>query len=317
MADVKGSLLVTVDGMEVANIEESQRDKAIRDFYEMKFHAERCHDCFYALSDLFSHTFSFGNFYTGFLFKSWPAFHADRTLSCISQNTYQLILSFSQCLKLPSLESEEAFQEKEKPLAHSGYSNPQNYHDFVSCKKDWEEWHKRWYTAHPQDIDWSSASNSLFPRQDLIRDILRREILLKFCESCSRDEALLKLNEIKDDEVANVFHEQVMKHQGDRIEGYAFGIGEEICLSNYYSYEPELSDMERQFAKSMRAVYSLINKNGVIQFVSIDFKHGMFEFHDENGTHIGEFRFDGTYNSTPEKDHSLKCIDEWRRKLGK
>ena len=33
-----------------------------------------------------------------------------------------------------------------------------------------------------------------------------------------------------------------------------------------------------------------------MQFISIDFGHGMFEFHDENGEHQGEFRFDGSQN---------------------
>lgn len=109
MAAVKGSLLVTAEGMELAHVADVSRDQAVGDFHRMKTEAERQHDRFYALIDLYSHQFSYGDFYTGLLFRPWPDFHADHILSSISQKTFQLLQSFSQCIMLPSIENEAVF----------------------------------------------------------------------------------------------------------------------------------------------------------------------------------------------------------------
>lgn len=101
------------------------------------------------------------------------------------------------------------------------------------------------------------------------------------------------------------------------MEAYASKIGGEICRYNYYTYEKELSNLERQYAKSLREIYSIVNRNGNLQFISIDFGHGMFESHDENGKHQGEFRFDGcTSNKGSSANHDLKCVSQWRKKRG-
>lgn len=318
MAKVNGSLLLTVEGMELAHVEERNRDTVVADFHRMKMRAERQHDRFYALKDLFSHRFSYGDFYSDFLFRPWQEFHSDKILSCISQNTHQLIQSFSQCIMLEPLGCEAELRGKEEPHAHTGYCNPQGYEDFVGNKKDWEEWHRRWYCCNPQMIDWSKTENDWLPRQDLIIEILKRELLTRFIEDGNNHEdAKRKLAQISDDSIVHEFHKQVMAHKGSNLEGYALQVGDEICLCNYYKYEAVLSDMERQYAKSLRAIYSVVNRYGRTQFISIDFGHGMFEFHDENGNHLGEFRFDGTRNSAAEANHSLKSIYQWRKQIGR
>ena len=314
MVAIKGSLLVTVEGMELAHVPVVSRDDAVVEFHRMKTEADRQHDRFYALSELFSHQFSYGDFYSGLLYRSWPDFHADQVLASISQKTYQLIHSFSQCIMLPPLGSEVNFIQKEKPHAHTGYCNPQGYKDYVGCMSAWENWHREWYTAHPQDLDWSAAQNDWLPRQDLILKILKRELEAKFIEDGLKpEEAKQKVNAIADKDIVHEFHGKVMGRKGDALEGYASRIGGEICRCNYYTYEPELSDMERQYAKSIREIYSITNRNGRLQFISIDFGHGMFEFHDEKGDHQGEFRFDGVLNAGIEFDHGFKCIDKWRK----
>lgn len=316
MTTVKGSLLVTAERMELSYVPDVNRDKAVGDFHRMKTEAERRHDRFYALPEIFSHQFSYGDFYSGLLYRAWPEFHADQVLASISQKTHQLIQSFSQCIKLPTIGSEADFQQKEQPHAYAGYCNPKGCGDFVGDIPTWEVWHRNWYTAHPQEIDWSTATNDWFPRQDLILDILKRELQVKFeQEGLMSEEAKRKVNVISDGNVIHEFHEKVMKHKGDALEGYASQIGGEICRCNYYTYEAELSDMERQYAKSMREIYSVVNKDGKEQFISIDFGHGMFEFHDENGDHIGEYRFDGSLNSGAEVDHGLKSLAQWRKKM--
>ena len=318
MAAVKGSLLVTAEGMELVHVADDSRDQAVGDFHRMKTEAERHHDQFYALMDLFSHQFSYGDFYTGLLYRPWQDFHSDPILSSISQKTHQLLQSFSQCIMLPSLGSEADFIEKEQPHAHTGYCNPQNYEDFVGCVSAWEVWHRDWYTAHPQDIDWNIVTNDWLPRQDLILNILKRELQAKFMEDgLTQDVAKQKVAAIPDNRIVHEFHDKVMGHKGDTLEGYASQIGGEICRCNYYTYEAELSDFERQYAKSLREIYSIVNKDGKMQFISIDFGHGMFEFHDENGEHQGEFRFDGSQNYGIETDHGLKCMELWHKQTGR
>lgn len=318
MAVVKGSLLVTAEGMELAGIPAESRDQAVGDFHRMKTEAERRHDRFFALQELFSHQFSYGDFFTGFLYRPWADFHADQVLASISQKTHQLIQTFSQCTMLLPLDSEADFRQKEQPHAHTGYSNPQGHADYVGRLPAWEEWHREWYSAHPQEIDWSDATNDWLPRQDLILEILRRELRIKFVEEGLKPEkAQQTVDAIADGNIVHEFHDKVMGHKGLAIEGYASQIGGEICRCNYYTYEAELSDLERQYAKSMREIYSIVNKEGKDQFISIDFGHGMFEFHDENGEHLGEFRFNGTSNSGVEAGHRLKRLEQWRKMMGK
>lgn len=318
MTAVKGSLLVMAEGMELACVQAVSRDKVVADFHCMKTEAERQNDRFYAMKDLYSHQFSYGDLYTGLLLRPWPDFHADRILSSISQKTHQLLQSFSQCIRLFPVENEDAFMQKEAPHAYTGYCNTGNYKDYVGCESEWEIWHREWYKTHPQDIDWSTASNDMLPRQDLILKILKRELQSKFVEDgLTPDDAKQKVLSIADTKIVHEFHDKVMGHKGNTIAGYASQIGDEICRCNYYTYEAELSDFERQYAKSLRSIYSIINKDGKMQFISIDFSHGMFEFHDENGNHKGEFRFDGSPNSGVETDHNLKCMERWHKQTGR
>lgn len=315
MAKVNGSLLITAEGMEVGHIPPCRQDDAVGSFFNMKVAAERRNDRFYALPELYSKRFSYGDFYTE-IYKSWKEFHANPALSHIKLNTFQQIHSFSQYPNLWGVEAEEDFGKTEEPRAHSGFCNPQGFVDFVGNVESWEEWHRVWLVEHQEEIDWKHATNGWLPRQDLILAILKREVSKKLEEDYDKEEANHRYEQIPETNMVHEFHDYVMGHQGDRLQGYASSIGGEICRKNYYRYEAELSDMERQYAKSMREIYSIVNKSGVLQFISIDFKHGYFEFHDERGEHQGEFRFDGSYNSGAESDHSLKTIAQWRKRVG-
>lgn len=59
---------------------------------------------------------------------------------------------------------------------------------------------------------------------------------------------------------------------------------------------------------SLRAIYSLVGSEGKKQYISVDHKHGMFEYYNDKGIHQGEFRFDGTLNKKAKKTHDLKSI---------
>lgn len=309
----KGSLLMTIGGLEIAHIPLAARERAIIDFYDMKQTAERNNDHFYALSTIYSYSFSYGSFYPNFFNMSWPEFHACQNMKGVSQRAFQLMQNFCQNPDVETLETVEDFKTKIEPHALTGYRNVQGNCEFVANTQDWERWHRNWYIVHPQDIVWENEQNQLFPKVKVIITILRRELMKKFENEGTLEKAQKRVSQIEDSDVANAFHGLVMKHKGDELEGYASQIGREICNCNYYKYEDQLSDMERQYAKSLREIYSIINKDGKMQFISIDFKHGMFEFHNEDGEHQGEYRFDGTLNSGKDLSHNLKSIEKWYR----
>lgn len=313
-----GNLLLTENGLETSHIPEKDRERIVLDFFNMKFNAERKKDCFYAISSVFSHNFSYGKFYPNFINMTWNEFKSHDSLKGIGQRVFDLMHSFCQNPNVRNLDDEKAFMQKEEPRAYTGYCNPTDYSEFVNNIELWEEWHRKWFSMHPLDIDWSNFTSDWLPRQDLIMEILKCELLLKFKEEgLTEEEAKRKLSLIEECDMVHEFHEQVMKHKGEELESYASKIGGKICRCNYYTYEKDLSDLEKQHANSLRQIYSIVNKNGAFQFISIDFKHGMFEFHDEGGTHQGEYRFDGSFNSDPESNHNLKCVKEWRRMYNK
>lgn len=105
-----------------------------------------------------------------------------------------------------------------------------------------------------------------------------------------------------------------MAHKGAERYAYAEKIGKQILKINGYMYETELSQREQVAAKSLRSIYSIINKSRYKQYVSIDFEHGMFELINHLNDHLGEFRFDGTYNSDPEPDHAFKTL-RWKKHI--
>lgn len=300
MGKVRGSLLVTVEGMEMAHIASEKRNQAILDFLEMKTEAERKSDKFYALSDFYSHQFSYGSFYA--LYDSWMAFHGKDVLKPITQSTYQMLHSFGPCVKLIPVDTYEEFLGKEEPRTNAGWVPERGVENYVWNCTSWEEWHRKWYEAHPEDIIWP-ANQQWLPRPDRVLHILREELRRENIQLAGSDESK---------EIVSVFYERIMRRKGADIHAYALEIGSVVCRSNYYKEEPVLSKMEQAASGSLRRIFSIVKK-GRQQFISIDCAHGMFEFHDDQGKHIGEFRFDGTHNAEAQSDHSLQCINQWRR----
>lgn len=308
MKKANGYLLLTAENLETNLIPENERDKAVFDFYVMKSEAEQSNDKFYVLQSLYSHRFSYGVFYPDFMNMSWQDFRDCKSLKGVSQSTFELMQSFCKCPVVQCLSEETDFCLLDEPRTFSGYHNAQQRTDFVCDICSWEDWHRKWYVIHPEQIDWTMAVYDWFPRPDLIVGILRRELTINLGE---QETDIIPLNR-----VVTEFHDKIMRHKGSEIEAYAGRIGEEICLCNYYVFESELSALEQQVADgSFRKVFSIINRYGKRQFISIDFRHGMFEFHDEHGTHLGEFRFDGSPNTDADESHSLRCVQQWLRQI--
>ena len=181
-----------------------------------------------------------------------------------------------------------------EPRAAAGFKQPTLPLDYIYDCVSWQKWHHNWLTWHQDEIDWSDAVNQLFPRPTIIESIIKEE--------------LMKHEITPNNDFTNQFHEKVMKHKGTELVAYAEEIGTKICIENYYIYEQELSKKEQSASGKHRRIFSIINKDKKKQYISIDFAHGMFEFLDEHGQHKGEFRFDGSYNSVPESNHSLKTL---------
>ena len=94
---------------------------------------------------------------------------------------------------------------------------------------------------------------------------------------------------------------------GGEKEGYIREIGTRLCQANYYTYDREVSDKnkERSGYGVLRVIFSIIGRQGKKQYISLDFEKGMFEYYDYLGRHMGEYRFDGSNNKRAERSHDI------------
>lgn len=98
---------------------------------------------------------------------------------------------------------------------------------------------------------------------------------------------------------------------------YAEQQGNEIARRNFYKKSDVLSKCETTSNKLRTIFY--IKKEEKYQFLSIDFESGRaFEVCDDDGTHLGEYLFDGKFNKkASETDHSLskECIKAFKNDM--
>lgn len=288
-----GNIKMVPEGMDTYNIDEKERDNAVRCFFIMKNTAEKEKDTFYAHKSFYDHTFSYGNFFSDFIYQSWENIQKIPSLKGIEESTIEYILSSSQ--NFPKEISDTDFCLLEDPKATAGFKQPTRpSSEFIFDKDSWQKWNREWFTNNQENIDWSHATNMLFPKPAIIEEIIREE--------------LLKHKIDPKEDIIHQFHDKVMKHKGKELIAYATLIGTQICKSNFYVYEEELSKKEQKACSSLRKIFSIVNSKKKKQYISIDFAHGMFEFLDEHGNHQGEYRFDGSFNSHPEKDHSFRTL---------
>lgn len=300
-----GHLWLLQEGFETGTIAEDKRDKAVSDFCQMSEQAFKERDRYYACQEFFEHAFSYGGFCNGFVYRDWESFSTELSLSGISQLTYQSIANtFFQYPEVKTVEACE-FDGFSGLKGNAGLEQDSvTVSPYIHNIDKWEQWHRDWLTAHPEEISWDSG-NDFLPNAKYVEEVLLEEIhkyeksdYLQHPDYCD-----------KGNTIALVFHYEVMANKGDFLIDYTQEIGAKICLGNYYCYEQLLSVAETRRKHSLRRIYSIYNT--VLnrkQYISLDMKHGMFEFHNEKGEHLGEFHFDGSYNSGAEIDHSLTCI---------
>ena len=312
-----GNILQTIEGAEVALVAEENRESAIRAYMDMQDEASRQGDAFYMTKEAYEHPYSFGDYYPAFIQLSWEEFHANKVLQCISQNTYDALTN-SMKFRWPNIvENVSEFEKNGLPRGEGGFEYAACSRDFLCNMSRWKKWHQEYYRTHPHEIDWSKGTDFL-PNKDEALWIIRREIAAHMSVETMKERLKKEdyhidedaLQPLKPNADVLLFHDEVMRSypNGEGLEGYAMQIGGEICLANYYIYEPDLSEAERiRAGGSFRKIYSIV-KNGRKQYISLDFHKGMFEFHDCHGAHLGEFRYDGSRNSEAQLDHDLKTL---------
>lgn len=336
-----GKILLEERNLLTENIPEKDRDATIDDFGKMHAAASGLHDEFFALESLYGDMDAPIFRY----FQNWNDFIKQEYGKNVSLNSFQILQEiFAQTPNLTSVSTVEEFFSQEKPLAEGGFRYPEGDGKLLVDVPTWRKWKESWFCANQELIDWTGLEDCFFLNSDVIAEILNQEnrcyIVKRLEDSEVDDISEEKINEffcsqkvchidedlskgLKENAAAVFFHSIVMNSHargGDR-QGYASTIGAAVCKSNYYIELPELSAMEKDAAPEgrnnvQRKIFGIKTKECKWKFVSIDFEKGMFEFHNDNGEHLGEYWFDGSRNADAQADHDLRCVDAWKTKNG-
>lgn len=294
-----------IKGLELDKISENNRDKSFQKFAYLIdfFHKTKVKVCMQ--DGLINHRFSFGTIYDLF-YSPWSTISQEDSLKGISQATYQMVISMY--MQHPSLGKEmndEEWAKKEMLKVHYGILKIDREKNYVTEQKEWQKFRASYYASHPGCYEWKDNDDDFLPNRLYSDKLLEVEIL----NSVHKEEYENAQKDKRKNVLSIFFHDYVMKAQGPNIAAYTKKIGELICTANYYKYEHDLSVRESNHNRhSMRAIYSTLNRNGEKQYISLDFKHGMFEYHDKKGKHLGEFRFTGLKNSEGETSHDLTTL---------
>lgn len=316
---VNGNILLDEDGLNIQNVKDCEKRAAVGNFCEMIEEANTEGDTLHYVYDSPCRIYSI-------LYDP-----EDPHCKLIGQRLFnQLQVIFGNFPN--AIHSSKEFETKSDPRTRGGYK----YEDcpssnYVYDKKTIIDWHNEWYIEHSEAIDWENT-NGIMPRRDRIIEILRQE-LIDWQNRIPSDGTnnlglphpkFLRLRDTNweetiDDEIVSEHNEIIIRHQGEKIKAYSEKTGSLICSENYYHCETELSDLEKDHGNKKVSIIYSIKKDGKYQFISIDTAHGKFELCDDDGTHQGEIRFDGSSNGddTQDNDHSLQCVTEWKKKYNK
>ena len=299
-----GNLFLINNSFELANIPVLDRDKIFTNFCKALDSAKGNKDCIYAVQEIYTRQYSYGTFFFDFLLKSWPEIIAKpelRGVSSTALSLYQSILfAIPNLIQIISSKEEFEILFSGAHNGHSGFKFPNPPSPYVCCLDTWQHWKILWLVNHQFEILWEKNTDNFLPNKEHSDSILWHEVIKH-----SNEDKLYKYKGNK----AITFYEEVMKMKGPETEAYTIEIGKKIAEANYYKYESKISDNERDLAGgSLRTIFSLFNRNSMLQYISLDHRHGMFEYHDSNGNHLGEYKFDGSYNSEAQPSHNLKTL---------
>lgn len=299
-----GHLFIINESLELSAIQEANRDSVFIDFCAAVDAARKDKDLFYATNDIHERVYSYGRFYYDFLYAEWDKIKANEFLRGISSTTVNLYHSIAMAIPgfvLPVLSREEFEQHYgTMHFGNSGFEMQNPPLPFIYSHLSWQKWKQSWYRNNQNQIPWPLNADRFLPNKRESDKILFEEIKKHKKES--------ELREKHDGNIGLAFHEEIMRHKGPQIEAYTIEIGSKIVKANYYNKDEALTIAEQRHANSLRNIYSILNKEGNIQYISFDHRHGMFEYHSSDGTHLGEYKFDGSFNSKAEATHNFKTL---------
>lgn len=284
------SLLLAHESLEFSTIPSNDFNIHFDDFVRFLKYSSSSNDTLYALKDLYSYNYTFGNFFLDLVYKEWDLISVPN----ITQITHQLLFNLTN--QHPKLFKHIVDNETEinngNNFGYFGINHPNVFKTpYITNLVKYKNWIIEWFRDHNDKIDWSRGNNILSD-VSRVREIIVHEIMIHGLH-CPKSENLI-----------HFFHKEIMRQKGTDLEAYCQEIGEKILLDNFYIFEKNLSRYEQRKFKSLRKIYS-IEREGIRQYISLDFKHGMFEFFDNNGNHLGEYRFDGSNNSPSVKNRNI------------
>lgn len=230
--------------------------------------------------------YSFGQFEKDFL---WAPL-GQGIFSGVPQTVHQLYSHLF--IQYPSLGKEinsDEWDSLTQCKADYGLLSPGESGLWLTKEEEWQEKRVDHYTSHQDQIFWD-VGESFLPNKGWSDRIL---------------EQICKSENVNFSE-AN-FHE-MLGRQGPNKEACIRKWGKRICCANFYIYNRELSNRESRESKGEKRVIYYIERNGRMQYISLDLAHGMLELYDNHGNHLGEYRFSGTKNKDPNPSHNLKTL---------
>ena len=228
------------------------------------------------------------------LYSDWNDFENNPALKGIGFNTYLRLIdcfTINPCPNEINNQAYKAYLNRKGYIGLAKFGIPAILLPYTYDYQSYNNWQADWYRMNPSEIIWS-ADSPFLPNLEYVETVLEEELVsagkYEYTVGDAQDSRVHKL--------AIAFHDKVMRMKGGQINPYTLEIGGKICLGNAYTFEKQLSKNEsKACGGDPRSIYS-IEKEGVKQYISLDFAHGMFEFHNVKGTHLGEFHFDGSPN---------------------
>lgn len=280
---------------------ENNRHQSLFNFLEAGKQARNAGDHTHSTEELYSFQYKWGDFQQDFAYANLRSIESNPHLSWIPQVLHQSFQNFF-------------FQ---NPSGRSDFQNiidfkrafADAHHGTIGCScsivndldvsdlATWHIWKIKYLQSNPHKYFWKASDDDFLPNKMYSDKILEQEI-----------ERHKKSNEIVDKKIGQAFHDHVMRPKGPELRAYAVAIGTKIAESNYYIWDEELSGNEQRKSGSPRKIFSFLDRNGNKMYISIDHAHGMFEYHNDKGEHLGEFKFDGTYNADSDFTHNLKTL---------
>ena len=308
---VSGSILLDKRGA-FPHVHKHNINYAVDDFVSMVKEADACKDTLYYDSEEWELFYAYGYEPTNEYWKEFGSIAYE-----------QLFISSNPLFKPTQIGKIDKFENKPMPRTLGGFrceGCPES--DYIYDKSTIDKWHNQWFWDNPDKIDWSE-SNKIFPRYDKVIEVLRKELqklkdnpdsISGLNHSDKQYLASVEIDRLDVQEVVSKFYVLIMDHKAEDSEriSYAKEIGSKICELNYYHHEQELEALNNDNQQIVK-IYS-IKKDNRYQFLSIDKRHGRFEWCDDNGDHLGELMFDGTaVENSQEASHSILHIDDWKR----